>query len=185
MAHQSFAKSVCDTLRNAAQEGNGEADVATLSHLLHLQTFKDHKRMLNTLSDLTRRGKIIRVSQGVYAEAKTTGEPDKREVMWRIFKMRRRVTVDDLMEMAGVSRHYAVEWLRILVKREVARNLQEPGKSGLWVLINENVEMPQDEDKAERLRNIRLNKKKVLARLRSIDTAVADVRKIVQDLEEE
>jgi DNA-binding transcriptional regulator GbsR (MarR family) len=105
--------------------------------------------------------------------------------MWRLFKMRRRVTVDDLMEMADVSRDYAVEWLRVLVKREVARKLQEPGKTGLWVLVNENVEMPQDEDKAQRLRDIRMKKKKVLARLKSIDTAVADVRKIVQNLEEE
>jgi predicted transcriptional regulator len=185
MAHQSFAKSVREALKKVVQEGNGEADVAKLSCMLHLQTSKDHKRMLNTLSDLTRRGKIIRVSQGVYAEAKAAAEPDKREVMWRLFKMRRRVTVDDLMEMADVSRDYAVEWLRVLVKREVARKLQEPGKTGLWVLVNENVEMPQDEDKAQRLRDIRMKKKKVLARLKSIDTAVADVRKIVQDLEEE
>ncbi len=183
MAQQSFAKTVNDTLQAAARSGGGEADANKLSCLLHLQTRQEHKRLLNTLSDLSRRGKIVRVRQGVYAPAPAAGEPDKREIMWRLLKMRRRVTVDDLMEMAAVSRAYANEWLRLLVKREVVSCIQEPGQPGRWVLINDCAEMPQDSDKAERLRNIRLKKKKALARIDSIRTLLAELKQLL--LEEE
>jgi hypothetical protein len=185
MAHQSFAKTVCDTLKEAAQSGGGEVEAGKLSCLLHIQTRKDHKRMLNTLSELAGRGKIVRVRQGVYAPVATADTPDKREVMWRLMKMRRRVSVDDLVEMAGVSPAYALEWLRLLVRREVARNVEEPGKRGLWVLLNDNVEMPVDVDKAEKLRNIRLKKKKIIARLDSIGSALGEVRQILQTMEDD
>ena len=105
--------------------------------------------------------------------------------MWRLLKMRRRVTVDDLVEMAGVSRDYAREWLLILVRREVARKIQEPGKAGLWVLINDTAEMPLDENKAARLRGIRLKKKQVISKLDAIDTALGDIRQILKTMEEE
>lgn len=183
MAHQSFAKTVTDTVQEAAQ-GGGEADVTKLSCLLRLSS-KDHKRLLNTLSDLACRGKIVRVRQGVYAPAPATGQPDKREVMWRLLKMRRHITVDDLVEMADVSRAYAVEWLQLLVNRDVVHCLRASGQPDRWMLINDLAEMPQDSDKAERLRNIRLKKKKALARLDSISTALGEVRQILQTMEEE
>lgn len=186
MAHQSYAQRVLEKLREVCLDMHGKADAGELSSRLHLQTRKEHKRMLNTLSDLSRAGKVVRVSQGIYAEAKPAAEPDKREIMWRLLKMRRRVTVDDLVEMAGVSRDYAREWLLILVRREVARKIQEPGKAGLWVLINDSAEMPLDEDKAARLRNIRLKKKKAIAgKLDAIDAVLGEVRQLLQTMEEE
>jgi len=181
MAHQSFAKTVCDTLKEAARTGGGEVAVAELSCLLWLQTRKEHKRLLNTLSDLTRGGKVIRVRQGVYAEATTTAPPAKREVMWRLLKMRRRVTVDDLVELAGVSLDYAREWLAILVKREVVRKIQEPG--GMWVLINDSAEMPVDDDKAAVLRLLRVQKKAELAgRIDTIENELKAVKKTIAEL---
>ena len=186
MAHQSFAKTVSDTLQAAAQSGGGEADVTKLSCLLLLKTGKDHKRLLNTLSDLACRGKVVRVRQGVYAPAPAAGKPDKCEIMWRLLKMRRRVTVDDLVEMADVSPAYAHEWLQLLVKREVVRRIPRTGGFGEgWMLINDLAEMPQDSDKAERLRNIRLKKKKALARIESIRADLAEVRQILLTMEEE
>lgn len=184
MAHQSFAKTVTEALQDAA-ESDGEVEVSNLSIMLLLKTGKEHKRLLNTLSDLACRGKIVRVRQGVYAPAPATGQPDKREVMWRLLKMRRRVTIDDLVEMADVSRAYALEWLELLFKREVVRRVQLLDGRRDWVLINNLAEMPQDSDKAERLRNIRLKKKKALARLDSISTALGDIRQILQTMEEE
>lgn len=185
MAHESFAKTVLDTTLALAAKGNGEVSCGDISSALFIQTRLDHKRLLNTLSDLSRAGKVVRVRQGVYAEAATAAEPDKREVMWRLLKMRRRVTVDDLVEMAGVSRDYAREWLLILVRREVARKIQEPGKAGLWVLINDSAEMPLDENKAARLRKIRLKKKYVMSRLDNISNALGEIRQILQTMEEE
>ena len=184
MAQQSFARTVIDTIRITAAQYGGEADTNQLSWLLQLKTGQEHKRLLNTLCDLARSGKIVRVRQGVYAPAPAAGQPDKREIMWRLLKMRRRVTVEDLMEMADVSAAYAHEWLQLLVKREVVRAIQEPGQMR-WVLINDSAEMPQDSDKAARLRNIRLNKKKALAKLAGISTALGEVRQLLQTMEEE
>jgi len=188
MAHQSFRKDVLLMALKVSKEKSGEVTTDSLSTLLMIMNRKEHKRMLNTLGELTGEGKLRRIRQGVYGPplpTATPAEPDKREVMWRLLKMRRRVTVDDLMEMAGVSRDYARQWLVILVRREVARKIQEPGKAGLWVLINDSAEMPVDEDKAARLRNIRLKKKRMITKLDSISTALGEVRQILQTMEEE
>ena len=83
MAHQSFSQEVLGMLKDVCREG-GKAEAGEMSSRLCLKTRKEHKRMLNTLSDLARQGRIVRVSQGVYAEAKPAAEPDKREVMWRL-----------------------------------------------------------------------------------------------------
>jgi len=184
MAQQSFAKTVLVAVQWLTQPG-GEVAVDKLSILLRLKTAVEHKRLLNTLCDLARSGKIVRVRQGVYGPAPVAGQPDKREVMWRLLKMRRHLKVEDLVEMAAVSQAYANEWLRLLVKRGVVRCIQEPepGQPGRWMLINDNAEMPQDEDKAARLRNLRLKKKKAIARLDSALTALGEVRQLL--IEEE
>jgi predicted transcriptional regulator of viral defense system len=188
MAHQSFARTVRDALIAAARADDGEVGVGDLSSLLRLKNRKEHKRMLNALSDLTGRGHIVRVRQGVYGEAAAAGEPDKREVMWRLIRMRRVVTIADLEEMAGVSHAYAKEWLELLVKRgcAVRVNPANPNHPHSWRLtVTDHAEMPVDDDKAAKLRDIRLKKKKIMARLTAIDTAVADVKQIIKNMEDE
>lgn len=159
MAHESFAKTVLAAVARLA----ADRDVVTVSDLsiaLDLRTRAAHKRMLNTLSDLKNAGKIARVSQGVYALASSTALPEIREVMWRLLRMRRRVTVDDLVEMAGASTKYASDWLRMLEGREVVRR-NGTGDAGScdWQLIKDTVEMPVDTGKAAYLRELRKKKK--------------------------
>ncbi len=105
--------------------------------------------------------------------------PNKREIMWRLLRMRRRVSVEDLMEMAGVSKDYAKQWLRVLVQREVVRKDQKPGLPGAWRLINDQTEMPEDEDKAARLRNLRLQHKQAV---NLIDTTIKSLQTASQAL---
>lgn len=187
MAHESFAKSVLDMTLALAAKGDGEASCGDVSSALFIKTRLEHKRLLNTFCDLYRTGKLRRIRQGVYGPVdQQNAQPDKREVMWRLLKMRRRLTVDDLVELAGVSRNYAREWLQILVKREVVRKIQDPGKSGLWVLINDSAEMPVDDSKAERLRTIRKQKKQqITVRLDAIGTALGEIRTILNDMDKE
>ena len=189
MAHQSFAKTVYETIKEAALAGNGEVSAQKLSCLLKLPTRKDHKRMLNALSDLARNGKIIRVRQGVYAPGTTAATVDKREVMWRLLKMRRVVTSADLQEMAGVSATYAKEWLGMLVRRKVAIRIAPPNHNhphSYRLIKNDLNVMPVDEDKATRLRKMRLEKKAALSgKLDAIDTAVKEMKNILQTMEGE
>ena len=62
MAHQSFSQEVLGMLKDVCREG-GKAEAGEMSSRLCLKTRKEHKRMLNTLSDLARQGRIVRVSQ--------------------------------------------------------------------------------------------------------------------------
>lgn len=175
MAHQSFAQTVLDAVKKAVESG-GEVEVNDLSDLLQLKTRQEHKRMLNTMSDLTRSRRVVRVRQGVYAAPRSPGPADKREVMWRLIKMRRRVTLDDLMELAAVTREYAREWLGLLVRREVATKIQEPGSTrAIWVLRNDSAEMPVDDLKAERLRAIRKKNKGIVDKLKEAQSLLDQV----------
>lgn len=188
MAHQSFSKRVLDALTDAALKGDGEVETGDLSSLLFLQTRESHKKMLNTLSDLARNGRILRVRQGVYTPNANTKKPDKREVMWRVLRMRGGVTVADLQEMAGVSSCYAKEWLRILVERGVAIKVvpQDKNNPHSWRLIKTDIaEMPVDTKKAARLRKIRRLKKEQIARkLDQIDDNSRLIRNILETMED-
>jgi hypothetical protein len=168
MAHQSFAQKVREALLEEAKTGGGEVTASRLSCLLLLPTARDHKRLLNTLSELATSGRIVRIRQGVYAPAADSRTPDKREVMWRLLRMRRTVLVSDLMEMAGVTESYAVEWLHMLNKRNIVVCCGRPTLTGspAWrLLATDLVEMPVDEDKAARLRELRKKKKENLRRM--------------------
>ncbi|MBM9605943.1 hypothetical protein [Desulfopila inferna] len=189
MAHQSFAKTVLDTLRKEALVRDGDVTVTDLSCALHLQTRKDHKRMLNTLSDLVKSGKAVRVRQGVYTFSAEAREPDKREVMWRALRMRRIVTIADLQEFAGVSHEYAKQWLAMLVKRKIAQRNTPANKNHphSWRLIkNDLVDMPVDTDKAAKLRTLRLKQKQgVISALDTIDNELSKVRNFIANMEDE
>lgn len=185
MAHQSFSKTVLEKLTEEVTE-HGEVSTDRLSHALHLQTYKDHKRMLNALSDLGKSGRIERVRQGVYGLPKTTKPPAKREVMWRVLRMRRAVTVADLQELADVSKEYAKEWLALLIKHNIVKRFATAGNNTphTYRLINDQTEVPVDTDKAEKLRKLRKKKQQALKALDDLDKASTRARKAINDLEE-
>jgi transposase len=160
MAHQSTMKSVLETALAICAENGGEATTDQVSIRMQAGDRTSHKRVLNILSDLLRQGRLSRVRQGVYGPP--TGAPPPAqlaEVMWRILRMRRRVTVEDLVEMAGASRKYAMEWLRMLVKREVVVKHQLTGGKAFWQLVNDQLEPPANTDKAASLRALRRKRK--------------------------
>ena len=190
MAHQSFAQKVKDAVSEASLSRGGEVTTSRLSILLGIMTAKDHKRLLNTLSELTTSGRIVRIRQGVYGPAESR-IPDKREVMWWLLRHRRTVTVDDLVELAGAAESYAVEWLHMLAKRNIVVNCdrQTPSGSPAWRLLNTDlVEMPVDENKAARLRELRKKKKENLRKmaglLNTAGTALENLRGLVKTMEE-
>ena len=187
MAHESFAKTVLDTLTRMAAGNEEEVSVTDLSSALMIQTRAEHKRMLNTLSELKKAGKVARVRQGVYALILRENQPQLREVMWRLLRMRRRVTVDDLVEMAGASVNYARDWLCMLEGREVVRKTSPGGasKPRVWQLINDTVEMPEDTKQAEYLRELRKKKKQqALADLAAAQKLLGKAHQAITEMEE-
>ena len=189
MAHKSFARDVLSALTKLALANGGEAAATDISHFLFIQTRKGHKRMLNTLSDLVKSGRARRVRQGVYAPVLNTGKPDKREVMWRLLRMRKSVTIGDLQELANVSHDYAKEWLEMLTRREIVTRIapQNTNKQHSWRLIKTDlVEMPIDTEKAERLRALRKKKKaQVVVSICRIEQELEKIRTALHEDKEE
>jgi hypothetical protein len=187
MAQQSFSKTVLEAALAIAEKNGGKATSDEISIALGAGTKQRHKNILNVLSELYCAGRLQRVAQGVYAPPAATKPPEKREVMWRLLRLSRPgVTVDDLVEMAAVSVKYAEEWLRMLARREVVRRVDRPGRKSLWLLVKDSIEMPEDEEKAAKLRTIRRQKKQqITVRLDVISTALGEIRTILNDMEPE
>jgi len=98
-------------------------------------------------------------------------------------RMRKRVTVDDMVEMAEVGASYAEEWLRMLARREVVRREDRPGRQSLWILIQDSLEMPEDEEKAAKLRDLRAKKKAELAgRIETIQNELKAIKMTIAEL---
>lgn len=146
----------------------GEISISEISDRLGIALPKTKKRLYTTIRDLLRAGEIERRREGVYAWKEKARKPERREVMWRLLRARIIVTVEDLQEMAGVSREYAEEWLRMLVKKEIVR---KTGK--IYRLLSAPVEMPENTEKAGQLRDLR----------KRMAEAAAMLRKAVQTLE--
>jgi len=170
MSTISFTSQVLAGLNEMAERNGGEVGATELSNHLRIKTFADHKKMLNALSELFRAGRIARVRQAVYAPATPERPPELRRVMWRILRMRRRVTVEDLQTMAGAGEAYVKEWLRMLERRDIVRKVD--GDPTVWLLLSTAIDMPDDEQKAARLRELRAKRKKALADLRTAQTMI-------------
>lgn len=179
MAHQSFSKTVLETALQLASLKEGKVSTEEISKELRLKTRQEHRKLTCTLRDLQNAGRLQKIATGMYGAPQQKRLPNKREIMWRLLRMRRRVSVEDLMEMAGVSKDYAKQWLRVLVQREVVRKDQKPGLPGTWHLINDQAEMPEDADKAARLRNLRLQHKQAV---NLIDTTIKSLQTASQAL---
>ena len=164
----SFAKQVRETLAELTADSGKAATTDEISIKLRLMTYSDHKRLINTLSEMSRDGKIERVGKGLYKSMQQTGKPNIAERMWSVLRMRKRVQVEDLMVMAGASNDYAKEWLRALERQDVvARQGDGNLDNCIWVLIKDTLDMPQNTEKAERLRDLRKNKKAMAQLLKS------------------
>jgi hypothetical protein len=74
----------------------------------------------------------------------------------------------------------------MLARREVVRRVDRPGRKSLWLLVKDSIEMPEDEEKAAKLRTIRRQKKQqITVRLDVISTALGEIRTILNDMEPE
>jgi hypothetical protein len=163
MAHESKRGRILRTTLELAAAHGRPVHVDEVSIALGLGDRLSHKRLCNTLSELTLAGRLRRVDKGLYERPDGPKTPDKKECMWRLLRMRRVLTVADLQEMADVSRDYALEWLRLCVRQGLAAKTQRPNEPATWRLVAAvEAEAPVNAEKAERLRALRRRKKEML-----------------------
>ena len=163
MSHESKMQTILRTTLELAKAHGRPVRVDEVSIALQLGDRISHKRLCNTMSELTQAGRLRRVDKGTYEPPEGPRTPDKQECMWRILRMRRTLTADDLQEMAGVSRDYALEWLRLCVKQGLAEKTQRPNEPAHWRLVAAaEAEQPVNSEKAEKLRALRRRRKELL-----------------------
>jgi DeoR/GlpR family transcriptional regulator of sugar metabolism len=181
------SKSMAARVLAAVKEIGGEIRAADLFDLLVLQTGAQEKTARNALSDMANDGRLVRVRPGVFRLPETARPKpvSKQERMWRVIRARRRVTLADLQELAGVTKEYAKEYLLMLTKRAVmVRQPQPQNRPHVWVLVNDPVEMPENTEKAARYRAKRkAAKEKIVQALDQADTAIKQARKAVNKLD--
>jgi len=152
-----------DRVRQAARKlqaraGSGSFPASDLGHEAGIGTRADMKHLWWTIQDLVKGGELVRLERGVYryvGKPAADRRPEKRAVMWRFLRMAKTVTVQDLVEASGASEAYAAEWLRLLVSRGVVRR----HANGNYRLIADCSGMPENMEKAEKLKKIRERKR--------------------------
>lgn len=178
---ESFAGRVRAAARKLGADGN-EFSAADLSHEAGVQTFDGNKRLHWVIRDLKNAGELVVVRKGVYRLGGEKGEgqrpAEKRVVMWRFLRMRRRVSVGDLQEVSGVSEAYAKEWLQMLARQGVVKAMQD----GRYQLLVDSPEVPADRAKADKLRRVRARKKANL--VAALDDAQMRLQEATQRLDE-
>uniref|UniRef100_A0A6M3KS64 Putative transcriptional regulator n=1 Tax=viral metagenome TaxID=1070528 RepID=A0A6M3KS64_9ZZZZ len=165
-------------------ENGGEIEAADIASKLDLDYGQKHMRPLyNALRELVRQGEAERVQAGTYRSIRRTGKkPELQQVMWRFLRVRRTVCADDLQEISGASRDYALEWLRMLEKHGVVQTF-ERDHTAMFRLIKDTIDMPANDEKKARLKRIRQAKRELLASLTAVEFAVQRARVIAQEME--
>ena len=145
-----------------------------LSDAAGLTDYKQRDVMRRTITDMLTRGEMKRIDHGVYAYVgRTAAQPQKQPIMWHYLRSSKSfggVTLEELQEVARADVTYVREWLNLLVRHEMVRQTGEK-----YQLTSDPVEMPQNDEKAERLRAIREKKKQKIA------TALTRARSAIED----
>lgn len=143
-----------------------------LSIVLYVQTRKEDRKIRDVIKELCKAGEIVRTGRGVYMYV---GKPKKKkqlqEIMWKVLRDRRNVTVENLRAFSGASEDYAKEWLRLLKRRGVVAET-----NGRYRLIKDTGPdgMPENDEKADALRALRQKKKEQA--LKALDRAEAAIK---------
>ncbi|PLX49145.1 MAG: hypothetical protein C0613_08465 [Desulfobulbaceae bacterium] len=160
---------------------------ADISSTADLRSSAEEVKMRYTIADFVKSGEMVRIAPGVlrYVGKDDSGKiTEKRRVMWRILKMRRTVTVEEMQEMAGASNKYALEWLSNLRRIGVVEKIpgKPASKPSKWRLVKDIAHMPADEEQAAKYREIRRQKKAVLGQvLDDIQAGINRARTVLED----
>ena len=178
---ETFADKVRKIYRERAGRDVNNQQVCILLDLV----FDSDKRILYAAQrDMRARGELVRVRPGVHVYKGKKNKPELQEIMWRILRARRTVSVADLVEMAGAKESYVLEWLHLMVRRGIVRKNSPASGIPKYTMISDPVEMPRNDKKADRLWRMRAEKKKALAAIDQVVNLALQARMAVNDIQE-
>ena len=172
MKHTGLAGKVREALRSLGAGGKEIANSA-LAIELDMIANKEKQTLYRVIRDFVKSGEITRIRRGVFVYNGKNKQPQLQQVMWRYLRAKKTVTIPDLVAVAGASHAYASEWIYMLARREIVEKIRLGG-ARKYRLISDPVIMPQDESKAEKLRELRKQKKS--AALRALTAEAIRIR---------
>jgi len=168
-------------VRKIIKSSRGEISTQEIAEELDLVFKKEKKVLYQTLRDFVSSGEIEKIRNRVFVYKGSQKPAQSQEIMWRVLRARKKVTVDDLIEISGADERYVKEWLQMLVRREIVRKYA----NGNYLMIKDMLDMPRNEEKAERLRRIRSEKKKALDAIDKVVTVALEARMAVVEISED
>lgn len=181
MKHKGLAAKIREALRSLGKEGK-EIESSVLAIKLDMVVDKEKQVLYRALRDFVKSGEVTQIRRGVCVYNSGNKPPQLQEIMWRYLRARKTVTIDDLVEISGASREYASEWVYMLARREIVEKIRL-GRARKYRLISDPVVMPKDSARADRLMELRKQKKKeALAALVAVDTAVREAQKKILEI---
>lgn len=179
----SFASQVRLALQEIAS--SAPASVKDIAKKLDLVSNAEKQPLYNTLRDFAKSGEIVRTSPDMisYKGRKSQQKPELREILWRVLRARRSVTIDDLVELSGASHDYTKQWLQMLARQEVVTVDKTPNQKAFYILVQDPVTIPTDDKEPARLRAIRDRKKEALNKLDAVINLCLEARMAVAEME--
>ena len=176
MARNSFAGKV----RAAVAAKNGQEITAdALADALGLITGKEKQPLYGALKDLVDAGDVVRVRDGVYRWANRPEPRQSRAVLYHLLRSRKSLTIDEMVELGGVTRGYASQQARLWVRREMCR--KDGDRYVLIVDAGPNA-VPVDDEKNDYLRMLRLKAKALAERADQATVACIEIRMAASEL---
>jgi hypothetical protein len=180
---KSFAGKVAKLL--AIMDGPGGAPMTRIAEVLDATGREGSKKIYTALRDLCRANKALRVSPGFYRAVRPAAGriTCKNEVMWRLLRAKRTLTVEDIQALSSVSEAYAREWLRALTHRGIV--VKE--RNGAFRLVRDLGPKPPDlAGNAEKCAAWREKQKVLLAEaFKQIEFWATEARKASGELSKE
>ena len=176
---ETFTGRVRDACHYLGEYGNDIA-LDQLYDRVDVRAYKERRQVRLAVAELCKSRELYRWGEGTYRLLQQPpGKPQIQEVMWRILRARRTVTLADMEELAGASPTYATEWLQMLSRRKIVRHL----KNGGWQMVTDpGPTVPLNDEKAERLRNLRAKKKEALECMDRAFVAIAEARMAMSEM---
>lgn len=144
----------------------------------------ERRRVWTALRDLSKYGEVEALGEGRWRRVPREERPELKEIMWRLLRIHRVMTVEDMTRQSGASPRTVQEFFQ--AKMRLGLVVNEAGKPGRYRLVRDPGPQPPPDANGERQRQIRLKKKQeALAKLDAAFAAVAEARMAVSQLEEE
>ena len=142
------------------------------------------------VTDLVQAGEAKRLGPGQVQYFGKTWKPDLRDRLWSVVRMRKKVSIEDLMELTGAQRKTAVDFMAVLVRRGCVVPVESKGL--VWRMVKDTgPATPENTEKKDYMKRFHARRKEALAQLDAAGEslmaaakAMIEARRAVGDLEE-